>query len=919
MGRCSKGRAMVVMGTDRRKTEVNISGQAAGAQKKNGARSNSFAPLRLCVRSSFSFAVGLSLSAGLVAAQAGSTSAQQQPAAVAAQQRRDMQIAGATLGEQLVDIARENLIGPMDESSLKQSAALIEAATRLDPTEPRYLRLLADAKLQLHDVPGEIAAWSAYRKLAPDDRVAQVRLIDLYAGELQTADSQQKYFGSLLDMKGISPEVKSHVATEAARLLLNRSEKDAWAMADRAVKFYPLPEAVALQFQLLPKDAAKTEKLKGLLAIIRVDPVQAEALQAAAELLSHAGLVAEARPFFAAAVDGLRRQGNAPSHKLLIDYVADLYLAGYDKLAGSWADSVLAGQPNDVDFQFFQLTRLKKVGLDGASPDDALSRARDALAARWVIVNNRILGLSDQPPGQGEPVMPPDPQPAASKLAQAQPANPADKQQTQQLKDAFISAMDDMAWLELYYADKPDDAKRWIDALKVVAPKGNMVLERLEGWYALQTQKPQDAAQHFEAFQNDVLSELGLIQVAKMEGTANSLKQANDLEQKLISAHYGGLIDTIIHQALPETAAASAEDLPTPPAPPGTPGPASGPATRPATKLSAEAGAMLDALKQFPASVLDFTSQPQKFYSVHLTAMSAKYRYAQPMLAMVSIQNVGEVDLPIDTLGPVQPMVVYEADAMQPNTGGPARAFDELTGRLVLRPGEGLNQVVRLDQGPLGAFMQAAITPGLILVSGQAYTNPVIGKNAVAAGSGGQRAGTDQLLGREVPDLIDSTARHQFYTDLQNGPPDVRIDSLDLLAATSRWLHRHPEDAQDQQLSREFVTVIDHYSADPVAYVADWARYRAATVNRPDAEKLVQGLMTDKDWLARLLSLMAMRYEPFAIRRQMTTTMTKDSDATVKALAAATLARLSVPATQPAPADQSGNDSAPMTQPAVGQ
>jgi hypothetical protein len=893
-----RGRAMAAIGTDSRKKERNSPGQA---------------------RFSVCFAIGLALSTGVAAAQAGSTSAQQQAAALAAQQQRDAQIAGATLGEQLVDVARENLVGPMDDASVKQSAALIEAATRLDPNQPRYLRLLADAKQQLHDVPGEIAAWSAYRKLAPNDRVAQVRLIDLYTQQLQTADAQEKYLGSLLDREGIPPEVKSHVATEAARLLLNRSEKDASAMVDRAVKFYPMPEAIVLQYQLLPKDATKLEKLKALLAIVRVDPVQSASLQAAAELLSHAGLAPEARPFFAAAVDGIRRQGGAPSHTLLLDYVADLYLAGYDKLAGSWADSVLAGQPDDVDFQFFQLTRLKKVGLDGAAPDDALSKARDALASRWVIVNNRILGIADQPEGGGEPVMPPDPQPAANKLADAQPKTPADQQQTQQLKDAFSSAMDDMAWLELYYADKPDAAKQWIDALKIVAPKDNMALERLEGWYDLQTQKPQEAARHFQAFPNDVLSELGLIQVAKLEGTPKTLKQASDLEQKLMSAHYGGLMDTIIHQAMPETAAAAPDDLPAPVAPPGTPAPTTGPATRPSTIMSADAEAMRDALKNFPADVLGFTSEPQKFYSVHLTPMSAKYRYAQPMLAMVTVHNVGEVDLPINAIGPIQPMVVYEADAMQSNTGGPARAFDELTGRLVLRPGEELDQVVRLDQGPLGVFLQSAISPGLILVSGQAYTNPVIGKNMVAAGSGGQRAGTDQLLGRQVPDLMDSNARHQFYMELQNGSPDVRIESLDLLAATSRWLHRHPEDAQSQRLSAEFVTVLDHYSADPVAYVADWAKYRAATVNRPDAEKLVRGLMKDKDWLARLLSLMAMRYEPFAIRRQMTATMTKDSDATVKELAAATLARLSAPATQPAPADESGNDSGPMTQPAVGQ
>src|SRR5438067_13907286 len=74
--------------------------------------------------------------------------AQQAPAAAVA---ADRDAAGrALLAEWFVQAARENLASEVSAASLRQSAALIEAGARLNPAEPRFPRLLADAMEQLH-------------------------------------------------------------------------------------------------------------------------------------------------------------------------------------------------------------------------------------------------------------------------------------------------------------------------------------------------------------------------------------------------------------------------------------------------------------------------------------------------------------------------------------------------------------------------------------------------------------------------------------------------------------------------------------------------------------------------------------------------------------------------------------------------
>ena len=67
-------------------------------------------------------------------------------------------------------------------------AAMFGAAARLDPTEPRYLRMQGDALLAAGDRSAALDVIKAYTHLVPDDRSAQAQLIDLYVEAMQTAE-----------------------------------------------------------------------------------------------------------------------------------------------------------------------------------------------------------------------------------------------------------------------------------------------------------------------------------------------------------------------------------------------------------------------------------------------------------------------------------------------------------------------------------------------------------------------------------------------------------------------------------------------------------------------------------------------------------------------------------------------------------
>jgi cytochrome c-type biogenesis protein CcmH/NrfG len=100
---------------------------------------------------------------------------------IAADQPAPTDPADAAVAEHLCEVAQSTLRAQTITPPTWQAAtALLEAAARLNPAEPRYWRLLAEAQLRQDNAAGAAAAFASLMRADPGSRVAQARLIDIY-------------------------------------------------------------------------------------------------------------------------------------------------------------------------------------------------------------------------------------------------------------------------------------------------------------------------------------------------------------------------------------------------------------------------------------------------------------------------------------------------------------------------------------------------------------------------------------------------------------------------------------------------------------------------------------------------------------------------------------------------------------------
>ena len=155
-----------------------------------------------------------------------------------------------------------SLLGPdRPAAAFKLSAALLNGAERLVPDEQRFPRTPNPRPHAGRRHGCAIAALARYRKLNPSDPVAQVELVDLYASKQETLDAKLKYLSETVDNPklGLPPEVRAQLATEAAKLLAQKSPELAAQMATKAIKFYPLAEATRMYYSYV----ARNQQLPG--------------------------------------------------------------------------------------------------------------------------------------------------------------------------------------------------------------------------------------------------------------------------------------------------------------------------------------------------------------------------------------------------------------------------------------------------------------------------------------------------------------------------------------------------------------------------------------------------------------------------------------------------------------------------------
>lgn len=786
-------------------------------------------------------------------------------------------IVNPALAERIASMGTAILRNPqLTQQSWQYAAALIEAATRLAPDEPRYARYLVEAATRAGDAQTAIRALNDYKRLRPDDEFAQVELIDAYLGRMERSDAKLDYLTRIIDAeKLVSNSVRAVAAIRAAQVHAERLENEpAHALIDKAIQLDPLNlEARRIQFTTRPPEKPE-DRVATLLAMLRSNPSQPNIGIAIARELADAGLVQRSLEWFGVALDLHRKMGLAPPQDVGLDYAAELLLAGDARGAGTVADLMVQTNPDDLNAWLFKLILAKTSG-EQAKLDAAIHQTHVALSNRAQMIRKATgdATATTRPIASPEPVTFPDPTAELQRLV---------NENHREYVTNFAELAAAIAWEKIYFEQKPAEAAPWIRMLEGVMSPNDDVLIRLQGWARLVAGNKDDARSKLQpAFDRDPIAAAGVVLA-----TDDEVKSL-DMARQVLARKPSGLTGALLLDAL------SKKKLRV------TPGPA--------------APAIEKNLAEFPRDWMHILEQAQAFYSLRLEpqAGGVGVQVGEPVLVKVTIQNISDFDITIGPEGVIHPDLWFDAQlrGAQPQTF-PAEAYARIAGPMVLKPGKMTSQTVRLDQRALAALLEYPVTS--FQITAVVITNPATIGGQVNIGPAGNRAPLSKLMERVGAPIGQPQIQQRLAMMLQNGTPADKIRALEIEAKFARMLAGDQNNPQARDLVGTALELIRQVTIDPDPAVRAWATYlfTVLTTKKDNAATM----LSDPSWLTRVFGVIVTDYVG-APRDALKEMAQSDPDPLVKRLSqAAAAGPLSAPPPAPATtAPATGAAPAPVT------
>jgi len=774
------------------------------------------------------------------------------------------------------------------DQALPQCIALFGAAARLNPTEPRFARLLADAQLNAGDKTAAIQALLAYIALNHEDTFAQTQLVDLYQSQKQGVEKKLDYLKQVIGAASVAQDVRSFAAARAAKLLSDEQgdAKSALEMYQRALTFNPTNlEALRGKYDLSSKDCTPAERVAQLLAMLRANPSQPLVMTRLALHLGAAGLVNDSVNWFQFAMGLYRSTHEAPSFEFGQGAPAELFLADRPDDALDLLNTYLTSYPED-EGGWNTLLAITKWEV-GRNPNDKAAQDLDdksKLAAQAALFNRLqmvrkamgVAGAATQPANATGAITIPDLSNDAALLKKNGNAG---------LANDYINAVQALAWIELYFRHDTASADPLLESLGTLLTDKDVALTRLRGWRRLVDTTDVDtqpARQKLSAVADrDPLAAMGLVMLDLHSSQPQTVTQAKLRAIQLLSANPSGALAAMLYGQFVAVGAK---------AQPGN-----------------NAAAITTLVNNFPSDWLNVLQHPENFYAIRVEPLQVTFDFGQPVLVKVTLQSINNYDITIGPEGVVHRDLWFDA-LLKGGIGQTiyGATFDRMGQALVLHPGRSISQIVRVDDQQLATIF-FSVPQNAIPIDFTLLTNPIslADKKGVQAQSGmcGYRVTTMNPIERKPVVVANADAMKLLGTKLANGPADERMR---MLMAVRLYVKALREDAnlagQGATLANNLAARIDHaISTDTNTTVRYWATYQQTFINFNDAQAMGAsiGLLASSDlWPMRLLSLTVAPALPDK-GQSLATLLANDGDANVKAYAAAMLEQLAKPSSRP--------------------
>lgn len=198
---------------------------------------------------------------------------------------------------------------------------LTRLAVELDPTDPDGLAILTD----IYEIQGDYKAAEQLvtRRLKdnPDDYVLSLSYLRLRLAQLQTASDKLAFLQKFAADKNRDVYIRAQASAQAAEIYLGQGDnaKALAAFQDARRLDGLLPSAIKGVLGLT-RNLSQAQRLALLLALVRADAADPEALWQAALLLNNVGQFQEAVSFYDAAYQLMQARGESPDEAFLVQY-----------------------------------------------------------------------------------------------------------------------------------------------------------------------------------------------------------------------------------------------------------------------------------------------------------------------------------------------------------------------------------------------------------------------------------------------------------------------------------------------------------------------------------------------------------------------------------------------------------------------
>jgi tetratricopeptide (TPR) repeat protein len=460
---------------------------------------------------------------------------------------------GPALALRLTELAQRTLhmeSAPSDPA-WREAVALLKAARELDPEETRYLRLLADAQVAMHDKAGALETLTTLRavqrKTQQEDQVAQLEYIDLVIDRMQTVDEKLKYLRGLVPNDVLSPEVRSAVAWRCAVLLNEKKQtSEAGEMVSQALTLNPVNwPALYYRFQETTANGSRADRVDALLALMRSNPCKPDLVFQLAQELAAAGMVTDALKWYDYAGRTWAKMHQNPPIPALLEVASEMFLGDQPQQAQPIVESLIGLDAENYPALVLRLLIEKNGGTKEAA-DKIKNQARNALVNDVAIVRGK-LGVKEattQPVGEGA-LPAPDLGGDVVRVKESKDAR---------LRDDYLQAVGNLAWFELYFNGQIPEADRLLGVIRAAADAQNQqtstFIARMEGWlFLLRGNKSGEAKVKLSAVADkDAFAALGLVRLYAEEDKAKARAEA----VKLLSANGSGMLGAMLYFDLRE-------------------------------------------------------------------------------------------------------------------------------------------------------------------------------------------------------------------------------------------------------------------------------------------------------------------------------------------------------------------------------